>query len=69
MCGIDCFELSDNSCVLDASWNLWDSALLHRGIDVGVVQEKLRHAPGNNIKEYLALNTEERDDPELLNGT
>lgn len=39
------------------------------GVNVGVVQEKLRHAPGNNMKEDLALNTEERDDPKLLNGT
>lgn len=50
-------QLGDNACMLDAYWNLWDAAFLHRGVDVGFPQEELRHVLGNNTKEYLALNT------------
>lgn len=44
----------------------WDSSLLHRGVNIGVLQEKSHEAIGNDLKKDLALDTQEGDCSELL---
>lgn len=58
----------DNSCVFDAPWHLWDLTLLYSNVNTYTLQEEFCHALCNDAKEYLSLDTEEWEVPELLNG-